>query len=75
MVAYWNAPAAVMLRRNSVMISEITLPTASVVIANVKNIRHMSQRIRRAFRATLASVPVMTNPRCGGMGVGWWIKR
>ncbi len=44
------------------MISGITLPTASVVIANEKNIRHMSQRIRRAFRATLGSVPVTTNP-------------
>ena len=46
-VAYWNALAAVMLSENSAMTAGITLPTASVVIAKVKNIKQTSARIIR----------------------------
>ena len=42
MVAYWNAPAAVMLRSNCLIISGMITPTESVVIANIINMRKVS---------------------------------
>ena len=51
-----------MLSANSPMIFGMTLPTASVVMANVKNMRQVSQRIRLALRWTLVSFPVIRFP-------------
>src|SRR5690606_15205968 len=60
-VAYWKAPAAVRLSENSRMISGMTLPTASVVIANVKNMSAVSQRISESlcFGSALVGIVVL----------------
>src|SRR6185436_14620550 len=44
------------------MICGMTLPTASVVIANVKNIRHVSQRMRRRSCSSVWLFPLMVPP-------------
>jgi hypothetical protein len=46
----------------SLMISEMTLPTASVVIANVKNIKQVSQRIKRSLCAASVVFSVIAAP-------------
>jgi hypothetical protein len=50
-----------MLSLNRSMTSGITLPTASVVIAKVKNIRQASQRISCWLRSSSTVVVVMAN--------------
>ena len=45
MGAYWKAEAAFMSRRNSSITFGMTLPTASLVIANMRNMRQVSARM------------------------------